>query len=109
MAKINLTPLSVMIDETWGPLGTPERDEMEAQLKADVQAYHLGQAIKEERLRQQLSGEQLGERLGVKKAQISKIENGKSSMTIATMTRVLEALGFENISLDLGNGTKIPL
>ena len=30
MAKMNLTPLSVVVDEVWGEKGTPERDAMEA-------------------------------------------------------------------------------
>jgi len=28
-----LTPASELVDEVWGKIGTPERDEMEAQLK----------------------------------------------------------------------------
>jgi hypothetical protein len=30
---MNLTPASELVDEVWGKVGTPERDEMEAQLK----------------------------------------------------------------------------
>lgn len=33
MARVNLTPSSELVDEIWGKIGTPERDEMEAQLK----------------------------------------------------------------------------
>lgn len=38
MTKINLTPLSAVVDDVWGKKGTPERDMMEAQLKEDLQA-----------------------------------------------------------------------
>ena len=38
MAKMNFTPADDMKDELWGPVGTPERDAMEAQLKEDIQA-----------------------------------------------------------------------
>lgn len=46
MAKMNFTPADDMKDELWGPVGTPERDAMEAQLKEDIQAYFVGEAIK---------------------------------------------------------------
>ncbi len=39
--EMNLTPLGVLVDETWGPIDTPERDQMEAQLKEDLDAYFL--------------------------------------------------------------------
>ena len=42
MAKMNFTPADDMKDELWGPVGTPERDAMEAQLKEDIQAYFVG-------------------------------------------------------------------
>ena len=34
---MNLTPASELVDEVWGKVGTPERDEMEAQLKEENQ------------------------------------------------------------------------
>ena len=34
---MNLTPASELVDEVWGKVGTPERDEMEAQLKKKMQ------------------------------------------------------------------------
>lgn len=66
MKQMNLTPLSEIVDDVWGKKGTPERDAMEVQLKEDLQAYFIGEAIKAERLRQNLTQEELGERVGVK-------------------------------------------
>ena len=109
MAKMNFTPADDMKDELWGPVGTPERDAMEAQLKEDIQAYFVGEAIKRERLKQNLTQEELGERIGVKKSQISKIESGKCIITLPTMSRVFKALGFGSASLDLGLGSKVAL
>lgn len=106
---MNLTPLSKLVDETWGPIGTPERDEMEAQLEADVNAYFVGEAIKKARQAQNLTQEQLGERIGVQKAQISKLEKGKSVMTLPTISRVFRALGVTTAALDLGGIGKIAL
>lgn len=109
MAKIDLTPLSVVVDEVWGEKGTPERDAMEARLKEDLQAYYIGEAIKAERLKQHLTQEELGAKIGVKKSQISKLESGKCIITLPTMSKVFKALGFGSASLDLGIGGKVTL
>lgn len=106
---MNLTPLSVLVDEVWGPVGTPERDAMESRLKEDIQAYFVGEAIKSERLKQNLTQEELGDKVGVKKSQISKLESGKCVITLPTMSRVFKALGFGTASLDLGAGGKVVL
>ena len=109
MAKMDLTPLSVVVDEVWGEKGTPGRDAMEARLKEDLQAYYIGEAIKAERLKQHLTQEELGAKIGVKKSQISKLESGKCIITLPTMSKVFKALGFGSASLDLGIGGKVTL
>lgn len=109
MAKMDLTPLSVVVDEVWGEKGTPERDAMEARLKEDLQAYYIGEAIKAERLKQHFTQEELGAKIGVKKSQISKLESGKCIITLPTMSKVFKALGFGSASLDLGIGGKVTL
>lgn len=106
---MNLTPLSEIVDEVWGEIGTPERDRMEVQLKEDLHAYYLGEAIKKARLAQHLTQEQLGKRVGVQKAQISRLENGKSVITLPTMSRVFKALGITSAVLDLGAAGKVAL
>lgn len=109
MAKMKFTPADEMKDELWGPIGTPERDAMEAQLKEDIQSYFVGEAIKKARLKQNLTQEELGERVGVKRSQICKLESGKSSITISTMSKVFKALGIATATLDLGIGGKVAL
>lgn len=109
MAKMNFTPVDDLVDEVWGKIGTPERDAMEVQLKEDINAYFLGETIKQARLKQKLTQEELGEKVGVKKSQISKLENGKSVMTLPTISRVFKALGFTSATLDLGMGCKVAL
>ena len=95
-------------DELIGKVGTPERDEHERKVAEAVHAYHIGEAIKKARLLQNLTQEQLGERVGVKKAQISRLERGYS-VTIPTMSRVFKALGISTATLDLGIGGKVAL
>ncbi|MDD5871688.1 MAG: helix-turn-helix transcriptional regulator [Bacteroidales bacterium] len=109
MAKMKFTPADEMKDELWGPIGTPEREAMEAQLKEDIQAYFVGEAIKKARLKQNLTQEELGERVGVKRSQICKLESGKSSITLSTMSKVFKALGIATATLDLGIGGKVAL
>jgi transcriptional regulator with XRE-family HTH domain len=53
---------------------------------------NIGAMIRDERLRRGMTQEELGELVGVGKAQISKIESGKG-LTIKTVTKVLGALG----------------
>ena len=83
-------------DEFIGKAGTPEREEYEAELKA----CFIGEAIKKARQCRNLTQSQLGEMLGVQRAQISKIESGKN-ITFATMARVFKAMGI-NAKLDMG-------
>ena len=109
MARMNFTPADELIDDVWGKTGTPERDAMEAQLKEEVQAYFVGEAIKKARLKQNLTQEELGEKVGVKRSQICKLESGKSSITLSTMSRVFKALGIATSTLDLGVAGKVSL
>ena len=73
MAQMNLTPFEDVLDEFYGEKGTPARDEHERKVDEALQAYHIGEAIKQTRLRQHLTQEELGERVGVQKGQISRI------------------------------------
>lgn len=106
---MNLTPASELVDEVWGKIGTPERDEMESQLKEELNAYFVGEAIKKARLAQNLTQEELGERIGVQRAQISRLEKGKSTISLPTMSRVFRALGINSGILDLGAIGKVAL
>lgn len=91
-----------VLDMFVGEVGTPDRDEFEAKLKKEVDEYFIGEAIREARKKQGLTQEELGERMGVKKAQISRIERGKG-IAYSTMVRAFRALGAETASLDLGS------
>ena len=109
MAQTKLTPLSYVVDEVWGKEGTPKRDAMEAKLKAEVNSYYLGEAIRNTRLAQKLTQEELGERIGVQRAQISRLEKGRTPISLQTMSRVFQALGVATATLDLGVAGKVAL
>ena len=109
MEQMKLIPADDMKDKLWGKRGTPEREAMENQLKEEVNAYCVGEAIRKARLAQKLTQEELGELIGVQRAQISKLEKGKSVITLPTMSRVFKALGIATATLDLGIAGKIAL
>ena len=77
MAQMNLTPLDDALDKHFGNVGTSKRDAFESDVDEALHAYRLGEAIKKARLEQNLTQEQLGERIGVKRAQ--KWHCGKTS------------------------------
>ncbi len=96
---MKLTTLQEAKDKVFGPIGTPERDEYERKLADELHAYHVGEAIKQAREAQQLTQAQLGEKMGVHKAQVCRIESGKS-ITLASMMRAFRALGVQ-VALDM--------
>ena len=69
----------------------------------------VGQRVKRFRLDRGMTQEELGERVGVKKSQISKLESGKCVITLPTMSRIFRALGITTASLDLGTVGKVTL
>lgn len=91
--------LNELKDRDLGPVGTPERDEFEAQVAEEIHSYHVGEAIKQARLASNLTQEQLGERIGVQRSQISRLEKGKS-ITLSSMARVFKAMGVQ-VDLDM--------
>jgi DNA-binding XRE family transcriptional regulator len=86
--KIKSTSFSEMKNKYIGNIGTEEREKYEYELRMDV----LGRMIKKARQERNLTQEQLGELIGVKKAQISKLESSTNSATIDTILKVFKAL-----------------
>ncbi|MBL4862362.1 MAG: helix-turn-helix transcriptional regulator [Crocinitomicaceae bacterium] len=80
--------LSELKDKHFGESGSPERDQYEFELTLEL----LGEMIKQTRLDRDLTQEQLGELIGVQKAQISKLERNASNVTVATILKVFKAL-----------------
>ena len=92
--------LEELTDKYIGKKGTKKRDEFENELRLDL----LGQAIKQARQERNLTQEELGELVGVKKAQISKIENSTTDARFTTILRVFDALGAKvHFNIELNN------
>ncbi|WP_194976518.1 helix-turn-helix domain-containing protein [Aquiflexum lacus] len=78
--------------------GTLEREEYEFELKLEL----IGDMIKIARKKKNLTQEQLGELVGVKKAQISRLENSIGNVTFETVMRIFNALGAKlNLNLQI--------
>ena len=80
--------LSELKDKTLGKVGTPKRDKYEQELRVEI----LAEQIKQLRIERNLTQEQLGELVGVQRAQISKMENNTGNVTISTLMKIFGAL-----------------
>ena len=98
--KFKTVSLDTMIDKHIGKRGTEKREAFENELRIDL----LGEAIKQARKEKHLTQEQLGELVGVQKAQISKIENSVKNARFETIMKVFEALGAKvSFKVELNN------
>lgn len=98
--KFKTVPLDKMIDKHIGKRGTAKREMFENELRIEL----LGQAIKQARQERNLTQEQLGDLVGVQKAQISKIENSVKNARFETILKVFDALGAKvNFNVELDN------
>ena len=80
--------LAQVQDKLIGKIGTPGRDIFEYELQMDL----IGKAIKQTRQERNLTQEELGKLIGVQKAQISRLENNASNVTMDTLIKVFTAL-----------------
>jgi DNA-binding XRE family transcriptional regulator len=87
-------------DEMIGKRGTAKRDDYEFELNLEL----LGEMIRTTRLQRNLTQEQLGELVGVQKAQISKLEKNANNVTVETILKVFNALKAKvNFRIELQN------
>ena len=94
------TSLDTLIDKHIGKLGTQKRDKFENELRLDI----LGETIRKVRKERKLTQEQLGKLVGVKKAQISKIENNLNDARFETILKVFRALNVKiNFNVEFDN------
>lgn len=92
--------LDQLTDTYIGKKGTKKREDFENELRLDL----LGEAIKQARQERNLTQKELGELVGVKKAQISKIENSTTDARFTTILKVFKALGARvNFNVELNN------
>jgi DNA-binding XRE family transcriptional regulator len=87
-------------NEFIGEIGTVKRTLYEQELQMEI----LGDLIKKVRLERNMTQDELGKLIGVQRAQISKLENNTTNVTIETILRVFSALKAKvNFNVELLN------
>lgn len=90
MEAIKFYSLDEIKDKHIGKVGTPHRDNYETEL----QSFLIGEAIKKARKAQNMTQEELAQKIGVQRSQVSKIESGRN-LTLSTIARVFKAMGMK--------------
>jgi HTH-type transcriptional regulator / antitoxin HipB len=86
--KMKKYTLEELTDKYIREKGSAEREQFEFELKLDI----LGEMIKKARKEKHLTQDQLGKLVGVRKAQISKIENNAKDVRLSTIMKIFNAL-----------------
>lgn len=88
-------------DEFIGEIGTERRTQYEQELQLEI----MGEMIRKVRMQRNLTQEELGRLIGVQRAQISKLENNTSNVTLQTILKVFGALKAKvNFNVEMING-----
>ena len=87
------------LDEQYGNIGTESRDKFQE----EFETFRIGVLIQEARKKQQLTQQQLAEKVGTTKNYISRIENNASDIRLSTLMRIIrEGLGGSlKLSMDI--------
>jgi DNA-binding XRE family transcriptional regulator len=75
-----------LIELEYGKVGTERRNQYEA----NAQMFIVGEMLKASRKEAKLTQEQLAEKVGTKKSDISKLEKGKGEVDFLTLIRIFE-------------------
>jgi len=98
--KVKTLTLDEVTDKYIGERGTVKREIFENELRLDL----IGEAIKKARKERNLTQEELGALVGVKKSQISKLENSLTDARFETILKVFKALNARiNFDVELLN------
>jgi ribosome-binding protein aMBF1 (putative translation factor) len=74
------------LDKKYGKVGTAIRTEFESK----AQAFVIGELLKQERHKANLTQEALAAKTGTKKSYISRIENGRADIQLSTLYKLIE-------------------
>ena len=85
----NIVDIDAMMDERFGAVGTPERENF----RKEAYSYCVGQLIMEARKQEHMTQEELAVKLGTNKSYISRIEKGQIEPGVNTFLRMIDALG----------------
>lgn len=74
------------LDEKYGKVGTATRTAFESK----AQAFVIGELLKDERQKANLTQEALAKKTGTKKSYISRVENGHADIQLSTLYKLIE-------------------
>ncbi len=77
------------LDQKYGKLGTPEREQFEM----EALDFYASQIILQNRKEANITQKELAEKVGMDKSYISRIENGLIQPTFSTFIKIINALG----------------
>ena len=86
ISKKKVVSWDTHLDNKYANHGTATRSEFE--IKA--QSFILGELLKEEREKANLTQAEMAEKTGTKKSYISRIENGRADIQLSTLYRLIE-------------------
>lgn len=94
----NISSFEQLLEVKYGTIGTPLREKFEEESKA----FMIGELIKEERIRANMTQEQLAQKTGTQKSYISRIERGKSDIQLSTLFKLIEEGLGKKLTLGIG-------
>ena len=86
MQNKHITTFEDHLDERYGKDGTDTRTEFDMVSLS----FRIGELIREQRKSANLTQEELALKAGTRKSYISRIENGRSDIQLATLMRIIE-------------------
>ncbi|MCF6213429.1 MAG: helix-turn-helix domain-containing protein [Flavobacteriaceae bacterium] len=94
-----ITSFDDHLDEQYGKVGTESREKFQE----EFETFRIGVLIQEARKKQQLTQQELAEKVGTTKNYISRIENNASDIRLSTLMRIIrEGLGGSlKLSMDI--------
>lgn len=87
----NLYSVDEWMDDKYGKVGTPEREEF----RREAYAYCVGQIISDARKQEKVTQSELAKMVGTNKSYISKIEHGLIEPGVGLFLRIIDALGLK--------------
>lgn len=87
----NLYSVDEWMDDKYGKVGTPEREEF----RKEAYAYCVGQIISDARKKEKVTQSELAKMVGTNKSYISKIEHGLIEPGVGLFLRIIDALGLK--------------
>lgn len=78
-----------LLNEKYGKIGTPTREEFSTKARA----WYLAELLREQRKDKKITQAELAERIGKKREYIALLERGETDMQLSTFLSISDALG----------------